>query len=455
MRRPGPLFLERLENGRCLSMQNEHVMKGYLLLPVLAAIVMTAMIPCAYADLFVSSTDTGEVLRYNQVTGEFIDKYVSQGSGGLENPFAALLGPDGNLYVSDAGNNNSVMRYDGTTGAPLPAPGKSGAIFITPGDGGLQGPWGMIFGRDGNLYVASHFNDSVLRYSGTTGDFLDTFVPEGSGGLHLPRGMVFGPDGNLYVNRSMGPGWMRYDGTTGDPLPAPGQMGAVFASGNYPNGNGPTMVFGPDGNLYTSSFVDNRVVRLNGTTGELIDTFVSPGSGGLSGPTGLIFGPDNNLYVISSYNNSVLRYDGATGAFIDTFIPPGSGGLGGPLYLVFTNADPTTLAYVPAPQSRFLITAAPTAVSDTPFDITVTALDPAGNIDTNYQGTVTFSSTDTDPGVVVPSDYTFSTGDGGDKGVHTFPSGITLVTVGNQTLTLTDKISGITGSATITVGPGP
>src|SRR5207244_4433205 len=96
---------------------------------------------------------------------------------------------------------------------------------------------------------------------------------------------------------------------------------------------------------------------------------------------------------------------------------------------------PTTLAYVPPPHSRFLITAAPTAVSGTPFDITVTALDPSGNIDSNYQGTVTFSTTDTDPGVVLPADYTFTTGDVGDNGVHTFPGGVTFVTVGDQTLT--------------------
>ncbi len=66
--------------------------------------------------------------------------------------------------------------------------------------------------------------------------------------------------------------------------------------------------------------------------------------------------------------------------------------------------NPTTLAYVPAPDSRFLITASPTAVSGTPFHVTLTALDPSGNIDTNYQGTVTFSSTDPDSGVVLPAD---------------------------------------------------
>jgi hypothetical protein len=144
-----------------------------------------------------------------------------------------------------------------------------------------------------------------------------------------------------------------------------------------------------------------------------------------------------------------------TGAFIDAFVPSGSGGLNFPTYLTFTNSDPTTLAYVPPPRSSFLIVAPSSVVTGTPFDITITALDPSGNIDTSYQGTVTFSTNDPDPGVMMPADYTFTTGDGGDNGVHTFSSGVTLITVGDQTLTVADKASGITGSVTITVGPGP
>jgi hypothetical protein len=104
---------------------------------------------------------------------------------------------------------------------------------------------------------------------------------------------------------------------------------------------------------------------------------------------------------------------------------------------------------------RLHITAASTAVSGTAFDITVTALDPNGNIDTAYQGTVTFSTTDPDSGVALPAAHTFTTGDGGDNGVHTFPGGGTLITTGGQTLTITDTASGITGSVTIAVGSVP
>jgi hypothetical protein len=105
-----------------------------------------------------------------------------------------------------------------------------------------------------------------------------------------------------------------------------------------------------------------------------------------------------------------------------------------------------------APAVAFLLIVPSTVVSGTPFDVTV-AVDRFGHMDTNYQGTVTFSTSDTDPGVTLPANYTFTAGDGGDNGMHSFFSGITLATLGDQTVTVTDTISGITSSITITVTP--
>ena len=110
-----------------------------------------------------------------------------------------------------------------------------------------------------------------------------------------------------------------------------------------------------------------------------------------------------------------------------------------------------TVVVDPAAADHFLVKAPSTSSSGSPFDLIVIALDPYGNIDANYQGTVSFTSSDADPGVVLPAAYTFTTGDGGDDGVHAFPSGVTLITPGDQTLIATDTSSGIAGKVTITV----
>lgn len=231
----------------------------------------------------------------------------------------------GELLVSSA-LTDSVLRYDGQNGA---------FIDTFASGGGLGVPVGMAFGPDGNLYVASNSNDNVLRYDGQTGAFIDTFIPSGSGGLINPLGLVFGPDDNLYVTNNVPASFddtiLRYNGQTGTFI-------NIFASGG---GSGRTgLVFGPDGDLYACSFDNHIILRYNGLTGAFIGDFVPSGSGGLFRPRDLIFGPDGNLYVSSTrsadlVSDSILRYNGQTGAFIDDFVPTGSGGLRDPRGLVF------------------------------------------------------------------------------------------------------------------------
>jgi len=300
----------------------------------------------------VDSYDTNSVLRYDESTGAFVDTFVPKGSGGLYSPGAMIFGPDHNLYVSNGlfspkGQPNNVLRYDGTTGAFL-------GVFA---DGRqLTDPRGVLFGRDGNLYVGDGDGPGrVLRFDGQTGAFLDTFVPLSSGGLsHPATGMLFGPDGNLYVIAGDQSEVLRYDGRTG------AFLGTFIASGSNGLDIPIGMAFGRDGNLYvanTFAGTGGGILRFEGPAGPnpgaFIDTFVAPGSGGLQEPLSVIFGPGGNLYVgsaesylpVKPHTSTVLRYDGTTGAFLGTFVAPDSGGLRCPEALLFSQTDPGTLAF--------------------------------------------------------------------------------------------------------------
>jgi hypothetical protein len=106
-----------------------------------------------------------------------------------------------------------------------------------------------------------------------------------------------------------------------------------------------------------------------------------------------------------------------------------------------------------ASATAFVVDAPATVTAGIPFDVTVTAVDPFGQVAVGYSGTVTFSTTDPDPGVVLPADYSFQPTDAGQV---TLPGGVTLITPGDQMLTVMDTADNtITGSADLTVSAGP
>jgi hypothetical protein len=116
----------------------------------------------------------------------------------------------------------------------------------------------------------------------------------------------------------------------------------------------------------------------------------------------------------------------------------------GPFGTVSTPVNVTPQA---ADHLRFVIASATTAGN--PMDVTVKALDQYGNVDTNYAGTVSFASTDTGALATVPGAYTFVLV---DAGKHTFPAGVTLVTAGSRSVSVSANGLASDGSS-VSVSP--
>src|SRR5262249_52756669 len=117
-------------------------------------------------------------------------------------------------------------------------------------------------------------------------------------------------------------------------------------------------------------------------------------------------------------------------------------------FQIFYNSTSVDLRRVPGPATQYLVSAPRRTEAGAPFDVTVTALDPDGNIVNTYAGTVHFTSTD--PQAQLPDDYTFTQD---DSGVHTFAGGAALFTGGRQFITATDAITGIDGSVKVRILP--
>jgi DNA-binding beta-propeller fold protein YncE len=288
--------------------------------------LLLAFVPAAHADFFIgtgSSADDSQVLRYDN-TGNFLGVFVQSGHG-LNMPRGLAFGPDGNFYVASSGSD-SVLRYDGTTGAFIDT-------FIGPDAGKLHQPERLIFRGDGFLYVSTFGNDgipgnSVLRYDAMTGAFDHAFVAIGDGGLVLAEDMLFGPDDQLYVASVGSASVLRFDGATGAFI----DTFAMGLGSSSPRG----IIFDANGNLLATStlgggdYAPHSVLQF-APDRTFLGYFVESGDGGLNFPRGIGFGPDGNFYVVSFFGNQVLKYDGATGAFLCVFID----GLDAPTYYLF------------------------------------------------------------------------------------------------------------------------
>jgi len=309
----------------------------------------------------VGNSRGNNVLRFDGNTGNFLGEFISPGSGGLSNPDTIVFGPDGNgddksdIYVASGdkpGNSaeptaSAVLRYDGITGAFIDKFVGDDPNTAADETGGLFRPYGLAFGPDGNFYVSSFLSDQILRYNGQTGQFIDVFASgnQQAGGLNGPNGLLFAPDGNLYVTTQ---GSVARDGKADFSASFPSQVlrynpqtgqSSIFASPDpSPRSQGFTsllgMAIGPaDADLYVSDFA-NDIRRYNLKSGELIKvlstnyTDTSPSSNYLGS---LAFSPIGNLFVVGFDNRAnangagaVLRYNGKTDEPLPISGNPGS-----------------------------------------------------------------------------------------------------------------------------------
>ncbi len=146
-------------------------------------------------NLLVASLQTDSVLEYDGGTGEFVGEFVVSEAGGLVGPFGLTFGPNGNLFIT--ASNNQVYEFNVSNGGFVD-------VFVSAGDnGGLATAKGLLFKPDGNLLVASFSSDALLEYDGETGSFLGQWdmggLDAGFWGLDGPWGVRLGADGNVYV----------------------------------------------------------------------------------------------------------------------------------------------------------------------------------------------------------------------------------------------------------------
>ena len=239
------------------------------------------------------------VERFDGQTGESKGSFVIPGSGGIDVPNGMAFEPDGNLYVASS-DTGQILRYDGQTGAII-----GSGVFATTGT--FSQPRFIAFGPDGNLYVGDTGPlDRILKFDGLSGALIETFVAPGEGGMGTPYGMAFDAAGNLYVASFDTDQILKFD-SNGDVVPG----GPFIAAGTGGLDNPRGLTLGPDGLLYVANGASESILRFDPLTGAFIDNYTFGAD--IELPYGVTFGPDNNLYVVSNDLGRVLKFAGPLG----------------------------------------------------------------------------------------------------------------------------------------------
>jgi len=314
--------------------------------------VLCSVHSIANAQLLVADRATGQITKYDALTGDYQGVLVSGDpavNGGLFAPSAMTIGPNNELYIASLfgpERGGSVLRYDINSGEFL-------GNFV---EGLTNGPSGLLYNAERDEMLVSTLgnfdSDLILRYKASTGEFLSN-VGEGTG-MSGRSGIGYGPDGNLYASSFANGEFftgavLQFDGDSLAPL-------GSFALEPFLSGAS-GFQFRPteDDGAYQLDLVglfSNNVARFNlaTTDGELaVESQSVLISEGLDFPSAIADLGDGTMIVTSLGNDnpetgdlrpgSIGRFDVASGDFIDTFIAAGGEG---------SLAQPSAILLLPA-----------------------------------------------------------------------------------------------------------
>ncbi len=244
--------------------------------------------------LFVSDSTLNKIFIFT-LSGEYIGEFGSAGNadGQFNTPIGLTTSADNTkLYVTDS-YNYRIQVFD-TTGTFLSKFGTSGS-----GAGQLNRPYSISRGPGNKLFVADYSNHrfAVFTEAGAFVINVGSFGT-GDGQFRYPMGTAVSADGKIYVSDCLN---LRIQIYNADYSLNKALGADKYASGNFFLPIRSTII---DNKLYVSHLDKNTIDVFNPTSGELLFSFGSSGTGPgqFSRPNGMATDATGNIYICESSN---------------------------------------------------------------------------------------------------------------------------------------------------------
>jgi RHS repeat-associated protein len=231
------------------------------------------------------------------------------GNGQFSSPGGMVFDKEGDLWVTDT-ENNRVEEF------------SSGGTFIRQfgtagtGNGQFKKPTGITIDGSGNIWVVDTGNNRIEEFT-STGTYVTRFGLSGEGKqygayFNAPTGIVYSPVNSLLYVADSGNNMIRAFNLYGTIQfrigPVSGAAGTEPGHFTKPEG----VTVDPAGDVWVADTGNSRVQEFS-STGTFIRQFGSAGSGEeyLHSPKGITIGPEGNVFVADTARGRVVAYSAA------------------------------------------------------------------------------------------------------------------------------------------------
>jgi sugar lactone lactonase YvrE len=236
-----------------------------------------------FKTLTATSSTYATVITYaGQATPGFVNGPLQ--SAQFSNPQAIAIDAQGNLYVADS-FNNAIRKISGGVVTTLAGSGTPGYTDATGTDAQFYSPQGLTVDADGNVYVSDFGNNAIRKI--TPAGVVTTLAggngvgyADGSGSavkFHNPMGLAVDAQGNIFVadkgNNVIRKITAAGVTTTFTGITKPGYVNATSTLSQFNNPTG--VVLDKQGNLYVAD-LGNSAIRKVAADGSVTSVVGNP-----------------------------------------------------------------------------------------------------------------------------------------------------------------------------------